>query len=162
MLTVKASLLSDQKSVARPVCLLCGGFLWPKDCKAKRQECAQIKKKKMGIKLWGTQISTPVLSCACLLLFLIVFQVFLEYFDDEDVVHYHYYGPTTSRSAAAAGATTGGGGGGGMTARAAGMRPGYESKAGIHAHQGGAGSSPFLSSLLSSHPLHQKCSPPPK
>ncbi len=114
----------------------------------------------MGIKLWGTQISTPVLSCACLLLFLIVFQVFLEYFDDEDVVHYHYYGPTTSRSAAAAGATTGGGGGG-MTARAAGMRPGYDSKAGIHAHQGGAGelTFPFFFALFTSTSPE---APPPK
>lgn len=45
-----------------------------------------------GYRLCGViDVTTPAGACFCLLLFLIFFQIFLEFIDEDDVHHHHYY-----------------------------------------------------------------------
>lgn len=44
-----------------------------------------------GFRVCGVDITTPTGACFSLLLFLICFQVFLEFIDEDDIHHHHYY-----------------------------------------------------------------------
>jgi len=50
------------------------------------------QRNRMGCyRICGVDVTTPAGACLSLLLFLICFQIFLEFVDEDDVHHHHYY-----------------------------------------------------------------------